>query len=71
MLSVVGIVLEFFLAIAVLSGITVIVVEFKAICETIFSLSAGYWFLIGFLITFTHMVAVLVIFYSSIIGISQ
>jgi len=64
-----GIVLEFFLAIAVLGGITVIVVElFGAMCglESL-SLSAGYWILVGFSITFVSAIAVLVVFYSSTI----
>lgn len=73
MLFAVGIILEFFLAIGVLGGITVIVVElFEAMCGTVFSLPAGYWFLIGFFITFVTAIVVLVVFYSSsILGTSM
>ena len=66
MLFALGIVLEFLLAIGVLGGITVIVVElFAVMCGVTPSLSAGWWILIGFLIAFAFGIVAVVVFYSS------
>jgi len=70
MLFALGIVLEFLLAIGVLGGITVIVVELFAVMCTgtvTSSLSAGWWILIGFAIAFAFGIVAVVVYYSSYI----
>ena len=63
-----GMVLEFFLAIGVLGGITVILVELLGtLCNTIFFPPAGIWILIGFLIAFAFGGAACVVSYSGTI----
>jgi hypothetical protein len=63
-----GVLLEIMLAIGVYGGITFILVELLgSMCNATFSLAAGFWILIGFVIACVFTIAVCVVFYSSTI----
>ena len=68
-----SIILEIFVAVGICCGITVALVElFEALCGTNFTLSTGWWILIGTLITAAFTIAAFfVIYLSQIIGISK